>query len=46
MTDISAEHDVVFILKNGSGKARPNHQPVKESEGHGATPRTVPVCWA
>lgn len=32
MTDVGAKHDVIFVLEDGSGKARPDHQPVKQNE--------------
>lgn len=37
MTDVSAEHDVIFILKNRGSEARPNHQPVKQRESDEVT---------
>lgn len=34
MANVSAEHNAVFILKDGSSEARPNHQPVRQDGGH------------
>lgn len=42
MTDVSAKHDVVLVLKNRGGEARPDHQPVKQKESYEATPMNNP----
>lgn len=28
MADVGTQHDVILVLKDGGGEARPNHQPV------------------
>ncbi|KAM4855762.1 RIMS-binding protein 2 isoform X9 [Urocitellus parryii] len=35
VADVGTQHDVVLVLKDGSGEARPDHQPVEDSAGHG-----------
>lgn len=42
MTDVSAKHDVVLVLKNRGGEARPDDQPVKQKESYEVTPMNNP----
>lgn len=35
MTDVRAKHDVVLVLEDRGGEARPDHQPVKQESNEG-----------